>query len=859
MASNTGNRVNSDYVNGAGSAQETQPSPLAMLAATCSKIGSSPAQTVEDGSSNAAHGGGDSNVRVLVGGGAGQGSSAILNNNSLEAVAVAAAAGWMQLPNGATLVDANGKPVSVNAGGTVLQQTTASSNVGSSHLFAQGQQLVATPGPNGQMTYSVVPSYQTVTLDGSNQEAILIPASSHQHAQSTNPSTQNCAPLQNSQQASQQTLITPNGQIIRAQGLAAAAAASTQTAQATNPNIFQGMSGFGAMGNLVNIGGSLVSLGSLQNAVRPNSNLLQAVQIPGFQTIQQVPNFIQVPVSMNGQTVLQTMQLPSQTIPVQSPLQQLTGSGIMALGTNAQSLQTIMASQGQSQTQAVNVGQVEDVTHGQTNSPNPSQQPRLSETPKSELKPTLVQVANHASSQATTVTPSKVSGMNLTGSSAVNGNLQSVNVNLINMPQGQVLLSPPSNQPQSSQALPTLTVPSYPQTISTNASQTSSTTTTASQNAAMLQNVFAQQQLLQGVANAQNIGGIQLTGQNQVWLQQALNLQSQRPQGVQAIQLQNLQGLQNLQAFQTLHNIQGLQGIQAITPQGQVISGSALPNLNTVALGGAGSTINALPLASQQGTAAIQGSNTTTAVNQQGLIATAQIQQDPNDPTKWQIVSAPTQPSQPSINPSTPVSSATPSNSTPSSSESATSGRRLKRLACTCPNCVASPKQTANGESKKKQHICHIPGCGKVYGKTSHLRAHLRWHSGDRPFVCSWLFCGKRFTRSDELQRHKRTHTGEKKFQCPECNKRFMRSDHLSKHIRTHNTKRHFPGDGVSSTQGVELDQQMGMENGTEEDDEEGCIIDGDTKVFRVSLSEDEGEAGDDDDDSNVKLESLAA
>lgn len=62
----------------------------------------------------------------------------------------------------------------------------------------------------------------------------------------------------------------------------------------------------------------------------------------------------------------------------------------------------------------------------------------------------------------------------------------------------------------------------------------------------------------------------------------------------------------------------------------------------------------------------------------------------------------------------------------------------------------------------------------------------MRWHSGERPFVCNWVFCGKRFTRSDELQRHRRTHTGEKRFQCPECNKKFMRSDHLSKHIRTH-------------------------------------------------------------------------
>lgn len=52
----------------------------------------------------------------------------------------------------------------------------------------------------------------------------------------------------------------------------------------------------------------------------------------------------------------------------------------------------------------------------------------------------------------------------------------------------------------------------------------------------------------------------------------------------------------------------------------------------------------------------------------------------------------------------------------------------------------------------KRQHICHIAGCNKVYGKTSHLRAHLRWHSGDRPFICTWMYCGKRFTRSDELQ-----------------------------------------------------------------------------------------------------------
>ncbi|XP_066543403.1 transcription factor Sp3 isoform X2 [Amia ocellicauda] len=124
-------------------------------------------------------------------------------------------------------------------------------------------------------------------------------------------------------------------------------------------------------------------------------------------------------------------------------------------------------------------------------------------------------------------------------------------------------------------------------------------------------------------------------------------------------------------------------------------------------------------------------------------------------------------------------------------------GKRLRRVACTCPNCKEAGGRGSN-LGKKKQHICHIPGCGKVYGKTSHLRAHLRWHSGERPFVCTWMFCGKRFTRSDELQRHRRTHTGEKKFVCPECSKRFMRSDHLAKHIKTHQNKK-----GINSSSTV--------------------------------------------------------
>ena len=52
-------------------------------------------------------------------------------------------------------------------------------------------------------------------------------------------------------------------------------------------------------------------------------------------------------------------------------------------------------------------------------------------------------------------------------------------------------------------------------------------------------------------------------------------------------------------------------------------------------------------------------------------------------------------------------------------------------------NCVFISRGSGD-PGKKKQHICHMQGCGKVYGKTSHLRAHLRWHTGERPFMCTW-------------------------------------------------------------------------------------------------------------------------
>ncbi|XP_030064702.1 transcription factor Sp3 isoform X1 [Microcaecilia unicolor] len=308
----------------------------------------------------------------------------------------------------------------------------------------------------------------------------------------------------------------------------------------------------------------------------------------------------------------------------------------------------------------------------------------------------------------------------------------------------------------------------------------------------------SQAQIVQNFAQ-QTIHGVQACGQS--ISQQALqNLQLQLNPGTfliqaqtvtpsgqitwQTFQVQGVQNLQNLQIQNAPNQQITLTPVQTLT-LGQVAAGGALssspvslstaqmPNLQTV-------TVNSIESA---GIHLQHGENSDSP-------ADIRIKEEEPDPEEWQLGGDSTL----NTNDLTHLRVQVIDEEGDQPNQE---GKRLRRVACTCPNCKEGGGRGAN-LGKKKQHVCHIPGCGKVYGKTSHLRAHLRWHSGERPFVCNWMFCGKRFTRSDELQRHRRTHTGEKKFVCPECSKRFMRSDHLAKHIKTHQNKK-----GIHSSSAV--------------------------------------------------------
>ncbi|CEH18831.1 fog: zn-finger [Ceraceosorus bombacis] len=71
------------------------------------------------------------------------------------------------------------------------------------------------------------------------------------------------------------------------------------------------------------------------------------------------------------------------------------------------------------------------------------------------------------------------------------------------------------------------------------------------------------------------------------------------------------------------------------------------------------------------------------------------------------------------------------------------------------------PEEVNNLGKSGKIYTCKVPGCGKCFKRSEHLKRHVRSiHTDEKPYMCPFPNCFKRFSRHDNLNQHARVHAG---------------------------------------------------------------------------------------------------
>ena len=114
---------------------------------------------------------------------------------------------------------------------------------------------------------------------------------------------------------------------------------------------------------------------------------------------------------------------------------------------------------------------------------------------------------------------------------------------------------------------------------------------------------------------------------------------------------------------------------------------------------------------------------------------------------------------------------------------------------------------------RPSHYPCPVEGCGRVLSSSTGRAVHVQWHTGEKPWLCTFDSCDRRFYVRKHREQHLRTHTGEKPLLCPieGCPARFLCSSNRKAHMQTHDVPKPWLCPVAGCTRGFVTNGRMRM------------------------------------------------